>query len=463
MDFRHPKETDYTLNIVRPHSLRFGIFNKKATHFMMNKMPYICNVFSSCSWRQVKLAAVTALFYSSGCLCLAAEESFSKLPRLPMDISIPNDEDLTNGYMEIKLEDSTTRKTTLVPYLQKHLSEFIQERSNPISATVMIEVKTGKILAIVQGKSPESWGAVSHTALHAEFPSASLFKTVVTAAAFEFAHIDLDTPEELNGGCAYVPSTGRWMDSQAPGPQNNISLRKAFGHSCNGFFAKIAIKKIGLGPIITMATRLGWNSGPIPADFQVPISPIKIPSPQLSSASTVGKFAAGFGSVGMSAIHAAWQALIIANDGKTIPLRLFNDETSLQNLEQNSNQIINVETAQKIREVMKSTIHSGTAALAFNRGAYREIKDMVGGKTGTLNGTFPRGVTTWFVGIMPIENPEVVIASVVILEDRWIFKAPNLAAEALLAYANYKNRIENEHPLTASSSEEKKSLPSSVH
>ena len=433
---------------------------------MMNKITYICNDFSISSWRRVQQAILSLVFYSSYMLCQAAEIPADKLPHLPIDIPPPNSADLTNGFMEIKFDDGITRKTTLIPALQKHLTEFILERNNPISAVVIIEVKTGKILAIAQGNSPSNWGGATHTVVHDDFPSASLFKTVVTAAAFEFAHMDPDAPDELNGGCSYVPITGSWMDSQSHSMQGTTSLRKAFGQSCNGFFAKIAIKKIGLGPIEAMAGRLGWNIGTIPADFFIPSSPIKFPDPQFSSASTVGKFAAGFGSVGMSAMHAAWQALIIANDGKAMPLKLFvpgQEDQQPSTDDKQNRQVINVETARKIREVMKSTIHAGTGSLAFKRGAYRNIKEMVGGKTGTLNGTSPRGLTTWFVGMMPIEDPEVVIATVVILEDHWIFKAPNLAAEALLTYSNFKNGIATDHPLAASMSEIRRAKRGGLH
>ena len=40
--------------------------------------------------------------------------------------------------------------------------------------------------------------------------------------------------------------------------------------------------------------------------------------------------------------------------------------------------------------------------------------------------------------MMPLEAPEIVVASIVILEDRWIVKAPTLAAEALAAWSELK-------------------------
>ena len=42
--------------------------------------------------------------------------------------------------------------------------------------------------------------------------------------------------------------------------------------------------------------------------------------------------------------------------------------------------------------------------------------------------------------MMPIENPEIVVASIVVLEDHWIIKAPSLAAEALSAWVELKEK-----------------------
>ena len=92
------------------------------------------------------------------------------------------------------------------------------------------------------------------------------------------------------------------------------------------------------------------------------------------------------------------------------------------------------ETAERLRDILDSSVKGGTAAFAFKRGKYRKLHDIVGGKTGTLTGSSPKGLTTWFAGLAPTSAPEVVVASVVLLENRWRIKGPNLAAEGLAAY-----------------------------
>jgi cell division protein FtsI/penicillin-binding protein 2 len=341
--------------------------------------------------------------------------------------------------MSLPLDEQRERPLTLVPEIQNHLSRFIRDKGSPIAAVVIADVKTGRILALTQGRSPERWGGQTHTALHAGFPAASLFKTTVTAAAFEFADVNSSAPIGLVGGCSHVHPTGMWMrEDKRQGP-NAMTLKRAYGHSCNGFFAKLAINRVGLGPILTMARRLGWDAVPPHlADFKVPPSPLHPPNAETSSAYTVGRFAAGFGSVGLSPVHAIWQSLIVANDGVAYPLSIFVDTPSPQESGP-SLRVMTPETALKIRQVMDATVLGGTASGTFRNPRYARLRRGFGGKTGTLTGTNPEGLTTWFTGIYPLDHPEVVVSSVVILEDLWLIKATTLAAEAVAAYFDYKH------------------------
>jgi cell division protein FtsI/penicillin-binding protein 2 len=87
---------------------------------------------------------------------------------------------------------------------------------------------------------------------------------------------------------------------------------------------------------------------------------------------------------------------------------------------------------------MESTVLAGTATNAFKRGRLKLLRNEVGGKTGTLTGSNPQGLTTLFAGMYPIENPEIAVTAIVLLENLWKFKASNLAAEGFMAYYDYK-------------------------
>jgi cell division protein FtsI/penicillin-binding protein 2 len=240
----------------------------------------------------------------------------------------------------------------------------------------------------------------------------------------------------LNGGCAHVRETGDWLKERVPTDRSRMSLRRAYGSSCNGFFAKIAVNHLGLGPIIEFAKRFGWEAG-VPADFKIEKSPFMPPSAEASSTHTVGQFAAGFGYVGLSPVHAAWMMLTVANDGVPMPLKIFRD-TPARRAGEAEGRIFSPETAARLKEILDASVRGGTATFAFKRGKYRKLRELVGGKTGTLTGSSPKGLTSWFAGVAPLQDPEIVVASVVMLGERWRIKAPNLAAEAIWAYFDGK-------------------------
>ncbi len=350
-----------------------------------------------------------------------------------------------DGLIYLPTDGGTFKATTLDPRLQTWLSAWLQDRGAPIAAVVVAEAKTGRILAMAGGRDGERWGSVGHPAVHNKFPAASLFKTVVTAAAYEMADISSSQPFGLHGGCGHVSPNGVWMNDQLTrgrrGAPTGMSLKRAYGLSCNGFYAKIALNQLGLGIITSFARRLGYSSDTMRTDFAAEPGQMLAPSARNSSAYTVGRFAAGFGHVGTSAVHVAWQMVAIANDGVPVPLRLFRDTPAHEwesNEARERARILSPETAASLRETMEATVRGGTASFAFTRGKYRKLRSVVGGKTGTLTGKTPAGLTTLFSGMMPLDTPEVVVSSIVILEDRWIVKAPTLAAEALAAWSELK-------------------------
>jgi cell division protein FtsI/penicillin-binding protein 2 len=294
---------------------------------------------------------------------------------------------------------------------------------------------------MAQGRSPEKWGGTSHTALHSKFPAASLFKTIVTAAALEMTETTADQSFGLLGGCGGqdILPKGEWINDDRGG---QMTLRRAFGHSCNSFFAKLAINQLGLGNITRFAHFFGWDQ-PIKSDFNIEPSKMLAPGAANSTTHTVGRFAAGFGHVGISPIHANWIALALANKGIPKDLKLFNFDDSTINqelLESNQKAIISSESAIQILNIMKATVEEGTASNVFGRGRYRSVAQETGGKTGTLMGRTPQGLTTLFMGVYPLSNPQIAVSSIVVLEDHFYFKASQLAAEAIVNWRDFQDR-----------------------
>ena len=333
-------------------------------------------------------------------------------------------------------------KTTLDADLQLRLQAFIAERGSPIAGVVVVDVQTGKVLSMAQGRSPNKWGSATHTALYSRFPAASLFKTVVTTAALEMTPTGTDQRFGLPGGCGGqdITPTATWMNDRGSG---SMSLRRAFGHSCNGFFAKLAINQLGIGTITRYAKFFGWES-PLPIDIDLEPSKMMTPPAANSTTHTVGRFAAGFGHVGISPMHGAWMAAMIANKGVAKPLAVLADDVT-PDVTMTDTPIYSPDTANRLMDVMRSTVHGGTATQAFKKGRYRTLLNEVAGKTGTLTGRTPAGLTSLFIGFYPVSNPKIAVSSVVVLEDRYPFKAPQLAAEAILAWKDQQDRQKTSH------------------
>jgi cell division protein FtsI/penicillin-binding protein 2 len=319
--------------------------------------------------------------------------------------------------------------TTLNAHLQKNLQDFLKKRNDPISSVVVVEVKTGRILALVQGRSPKRWGSTVHTSLYSGFPAASIFKVVPTAAAIEVVHIDPTIDMSPPDRCSNVNPHGLWLNNFAPG-HDGMNLGDAFAHSCNSFFAKLAVQYVGMGLVERFAQKFGWGRI-IPADFYIPLSPIDIPIPEASNIQTVGRFGAGFGRVGLSPVHAAWLNLLIANNGRVKPLRITKGDDVSFTSSFNLTPIIEEETTWQMREIMHKTVVSGTARHAFRGRRFNEVRSLVGGKTGSLTSQELKARVTWFAGMMPYQNPEIIVSSVVVADgNKWVIRGADLAAEA---------------------------------
>ena len=328
--------------------------------------------------------------------------------------------------------DATGKKylTTIDGKLQNHLQKFIKKKGdNPISAVVVVDTQTGDIKAAAYGRALQD---KSSPLFFSNFPCASLFKTVVSAAAFDLLGWSVDHEQAFRGGCANVRADGAWLRQDIIANRNPITLRKAYMQSCNGYFAKVAVEGLGYGALRSYAQKFSWYQ-PVPADFSIPMSPMFAPESNALSIQSLGQFAAGLGKVYTNVFHVAWQYSMVANGGRAIPLRLF-QETPIAS---SYPALIKETTSQKLRELMPAVVSNrGTAGDSFHTRRYRELRNLVGGKTGTLSGTFPQGVNTWFAGMMPINNPRYVVASIVVINDLWHIRGSDLAAEAFWALQN---------------------------
>ncbi len=338
---------------------------------------------------------------------------------------------------------------TLDPLLQEKMLSLFEKYKVPYGAFVAISPKTGKVLAMV-GYSERN-GVDQNLALRATYPAASIFKLVTASAALEKGKVEPDTVINFRGGL-YSLSPGNWTDNPKR-DKNKISLADAMGKSCNVAFAKVALRWLDAGDLLRSAEHFGFNND-INFEFPVQQSRIHVENNEAS----IAKTAAGFGDVTLSPIHGAMIASAIANDGIMVEPRVvekvFIDGREAYNFgkKEGSASISNA-TAEKLRHMMVKTVEKGTARHAFyTRRGEAYLKDMVvGGKTGSLEGNDPQGDYSWFIGMAPLDDPEIAIAALVINRPVWQIKAPFIAREGFLTYFNNKDSNSTKEKLKVAS------------
>lgn len=323
---------------------------------------------------------------------------------------------------------------TIDPVLQEKMTELFRKFQVPYGAFVAMNPKTGRVLAMVE-YSGEDTGP-QHLALRATYPAASIFKLITGAAAIENGKADPETVINFSGGL-YALSARNWKDNPKR-DKNQITLSDAMGKSCNVAFAKVALRWLGSRELTRYAEKFGFNK---PVEFEFPVQASRIHAE--NSEASIAKTAAGFGDVTLSPLHGVMIASAIANSGKMMAPRII-DRVSVNGREiynfksKEVSQCISEPTAEKLKNMMIKTIEKGTSRHAFhapNGESY--LGDIsVGGKTGSLEGDNPKGDYSWFVGMAPIDNPEIAVAALIINKPVWKIKAPYIAREGLVTYFN---------------------------
>jgi penicillin-binding protein A len=245
------------------------------------------------------------------------------------------------------------------------------------------------------------------------FPPGSTFKVVTAAAALEGGTRPSTTfpnPHQLD-----LPQTNNVLknfgDSHCLGGASEITLAQAFQISCNVVFGEIGLK-VGAKRLVGQAERFGFDRD-IP--FDIPFAEGRIPE--------VGDFDQDLPGVAYSAIgqqsvaaNPLAMALItsaIANRGLELQPRLVSEirDDSGRVVKsfgpQELGRAISSGTARQLTDMMVSVVEAGTGTPAQIPG----IK--VAGKTGTAQ--HPGGDPhAWFLSFAPADNPQIVVAVVVL-------------------------------------------------
>lgn len=332
-------------------------------------------------------------------------------------------------------------KLTIQPDLQAALEKTLSAQRNIAGAIVILESRTGRILAMAETKANAASPLVSEDSIltSARAPAASLMKIVTATASIEKSNLDPDQQISFRGGCGTLRNRNWLRDPQTD--RQRMSFSHAFGVSCNTVFARLALYETGLASLRQYAEKYLFNR-PIPSDLRIETSAALLPALEMATALEVGEAGAGFGSSKISPVHAAMLSAASGNEGILMAPYLVEEAYDASGKVVYSgapleiSRIFTKRTADKMQRLMQETVLSGTSRRYFRRKGTARDRFEIGGKTGTLSDAEERGTLyTWFSGIAPLESPQnVAIGTVVASPKNWVVRASSLAQIGLAQY-----------------------------
>jgi penicillin-binding protein A len=328
------------------------------------------------------------------------------------------------------------RGATVVTTIDAKLQRVAQRSLGTLpGAVVALDPRTGEVLAMVANPTYDPNPLASHDpkevraaqrklvrdpqkpllsrATQELFPPGSTFKLVTAAAALENGMTPATTfPNppalDLPNSTAQLHNFG---GEHCLGGAPQLTLSQALTVSCNVVFGEIGLR-LGAEKIVDQATAFGFNRN-IP--LETPFVSGRIP-PAASfegAESFVATSAIGQQDVRANPMQMALVAQAIANRGVELVPHLVRevrdaDGRVIKTIEpEEYGRPISRQTASELTAMMVNVVNSGTGTAAQIPGI------QVAGKTGTAE-TPGGNPHAWFVSFAPAEDPQIVVAVVVL-------------------------------------------------
>ncbi len=317
----------------------------------------------------------------------------------------------------VRYDPDTYIVLTIRPELQEMMEATLAKYNTRLAVGIIQDPYTGHILAM----SSSNRNRVTHIlddayktdnwALQANFPVASIFK-IITAAA------GIDT--------GMMTPNSNFLSSQ----KQYMKVWKAFAKSHNGVFGRMA-RQITKESLEKYALYFGFNR---PFFFDLPVSKSIAEFPQ--GQKQIEESAAGLNkNFLISPIHVSSIASTVVNKGVNLKPVLVDyvvrdNRAVFKRKPFILTKPIKEESAKLINQMMYGTTAVGTGKRGF--GGYRTCPDLAkysGGKTGTLTGSYPNYLYTWFGGFTKISGETLVITTLVGQNNHAETKAASVAGQ----------------------------------
>ena len=290
-----------------------------------------------------------------------------------------------------------TVQTTINQDLQNYLTSKLDLRHSRYIAIVAIDPQTGRVEAMVGYNKIDT---TSNPCFESNHPAASIFKIITAAAAVEKGGLHSGSILTFNGRkhTLYKSQLKKKINKYT----HRISLRDSFAQSVNPVFGKLGALRLGKQVLKTYAEAFGFNRS---IAFELPLQPSRIEIDD--EPYHWAEIASGFNqNTTISPIHGALIASALINNGRLYEPAIIerivdnNGQEKYLNQPKMIDRVIDPATTRIMRDLMESTIQSGTARKQFRRIKRDKVLSglIFGGKTGSINNRTNTARYDWFVG-----------------------------------------------------------------
>lgn len=310
------------------------------------------------------------------------------------------------GLVNTEAVSASALVTTIDKNLQKQVENILAEK-NLSGAVIVLETNSGQVLAMASSPTfnpnrlteylASDGSELVNKVTQGQYPPGSVFKIVVAAAALE-DNPDLKRFQYTCKGKVVVNGVELICEGKKDG-HGKQTLKEAFAHSCNCYFAKLA-ETIGSEKIFETAKIMGLG-GRVLDDFPDEAEG-SLPTYAERHFSGLSNFAVGQGSLLVTPLQICQMTNIIANKGVLLePVLVMSSARS----NRKTRIVVSTETAAELGEMMRLVMTEGTAASA-------KFDISVAGKTGSAE-TSVNGkavVHGWFTGFFPADEPKYTVS-----------------------------------------------------
>ena len=314
--------------------------------------------------------------------------------------------------------------------LQRRVYDFLAKNRVPYGVFVAIEPVSGRILGMTAYSSVDpAWAKRS---VYDLYPMASLFKIITASAALESHKITPESVVEFRGNS--YSENPRYWDASPRGRNNRMDVSYAMGKSINPVYGRVASDIAGKTSVMQSVSRFGFNQELLPG---IPAKPSQAGEP--ANNHELRLMGAGLDhDVKISPLHAAVIMSAIANGGTMMVPGLTSSIVDARGVEKDLfvprelRRLVTPETSASLTRMLSSTVLTGTSRKAFHDRRGRPLLNVtIAAKTGSINGTDPKGHYSWFAAFAPIQNPQIALVALVINPDKWKIKASQVGEQAL--------------------------------